>query len=329
MVIVKMPELIKSRFSRHIGIDMKRISASVACGPALLVWRRRLFHLLLLAWLAAIFAGCENTDMQLATEAGIDAYKAITLSDQAVAELARKSSVLMDSRQPVAPAENHYAKRLRALVGDLHEQDGYIFNYKVYLHDEVNAFAMADGSIRIFSGLMDMLDDGELRFVIGHEMGHIVKQHSRKQLRIAYAASAVRKGIAAQQGETADIARSQLGGLVERFMRAQFSQLEEKVADDYGLSFLKVQGHAPESAVAALNKLAGLGSGHSFLSSHPDPALRAERINLQIQGKALSVEETQENLLATIKNKLKAWYNHLRDYVAKLIRSLTGQKGAV
>lgn len=33
--------------------------------------------------------------------------------------------------------------------------DGYTFRYKVYLSPTVNAFAMADGTIRIYSGLMD------------------------------------------------------------------------------------------------------------------------------------------------------------------------------
>ena len=299
--------------------------ANVASSNALRVWRESLLPLLLATGLAVLLSGCENTDMQLATEAGVDAIKAVTLSDQDVAELAGKSSALMDNEHAVAPAENHYAQRLRSLVGDLHEQDGYTFNYKVYLRDEVNAFAMADGSIRIFSGLMDMLDDGELRFVIGHEMGHIVKQHTANQLRLAYAASAVRKGLAAQEGVVADIARSQLGGLVQRLTAAQFSQLEEKVADDYGLSFLKARGYAPEDAVSALNKLAALGSGHSFLSSHPDPALRAERIMLQIQGKALSIEETQENILTMMKQKKIEWYSLLRDLVMGLFKSLTGQ----
>jgi len=292
---------------------------------ALRVWRESLLPLLLATGLVVLLSGCDNTDMQLATEAGVDAIKAVTLSDQDVAELAGKSSALMDNEHAVAPAENHYARRLRLLVGDLHKQDGYTFNYKVYLRDEVNAFAMADGSIRIFSGLMDMLDDGELRFVIGHEMGHIVKQHTANQLRLAYAASALRKGLAAQEGVVADVARSQLGGLVQRLTAAQFSQLEEKVADDYGLSFLKAQGYALEDAVSALNKLAALGSGHSFLSSHPDPALRAERIMLQIQGKALSIEETQENILTMMKQKMIEWYSLLRDMVLGLFKSLTGQ----
>jgi putative metalloprotease len=37
---------------------------------------------------------------------------------------------------------------------------------------------MADGSIRIYSGLMEMMDEGELLFVLGHEMGHVVEKHS-------------------------------------------------------------------------------------------------------------------------------------------------------
>jgi putative metalloprotease len=35
----------------------------------------------------------------------------------------------------------------------------------------VNAFATADGTIRIYSGLMEMMTDDELIFVIGHEIG--------------------------------------------------------------------------------------------------------------------------------------------------------------
>jgi hypothetical protein len=46
----------------------------------------------------------------------------------------------------------------------------------------------------------------ELRFVIGHEMGHAMNTSAKIQL--AYAASAVRKGIASQQNTAGDVARS-------------------------------------------------------------------------------------------------------------------------
>lgn len=184
-------------------------------------------------------AGCEETDMQMATEAGLDAVKAITLSDETIQELAIQIAEYADSKHSIAPDGDKYAKRLRRLVGEHLQEDGLRFNYKVYLASEANAFAMANGSIRIYSGLMDMFDDGELLFVIGHEMGHVAKEHIHKKIRLAYAASAVRKGIASQNNTSGEIARSQLGGFAEALMSAQFSQFEEKEADDYGISFLK------------------------------------------------------------------------------------------
>ncbi|GAB6194482.1 M48 family metalloprotease [Desulfocastanea catecholica] len=47
---------------------------------------------------------------------------------------------------------------------------------------------------------MDMMDDGELLFVIGHEVGHVLKDHVRKKIRLSYAGWAVRKGAAFIKG---------------------------------------------------------------------------------------------------------------------------------
>lgn len=38
------------------------------------------------------------------------------------------------------------------------------------------------GNLRVCSGLMDLLGDGELRFVIGHEMGHIALRYIHKKM---------------------------------------------------------------------------------------------------------------------------------------------------
>ena len=252
-----------------------------------------------------LLSGCEDTDIQTATDAGMDAVKALTLSDEDVQEIAAQSAEYTDKKHELAGPENKYAKRLNQLVGQ-NLRDGNIkFNYGVYISSEVNAFAMANGTIRVYSGLMDMLNDGELRFVIGHEMGHVMKNHIRKKLQLAYAASAVRKGIASRNNAAGDLARSLFGGLAESLMNAQFSQLEEKEADDYGLTFLKRKMFKPEDAVSALKKIARLGKGHSFLSSHPDPDLRAERLQAQLEGRDLSIEEKKQSIIERIKAFLK------------------------
>jgi len=54
-----------------------------------------------------ISTGCENVDVQLATEAGVDAVKAIALTDEAVRDLAEKSSAYADGQHRIAPVDNH------------------------------------------------------------------------------------------------------------------------------------------------------------------------------------------------------------------------------
>jgi metalloprotease len=262
--------------------------------------------------------GCENTDMQTATDAGMDALRAVTLSDKDVIEIGERAAQYSDRANTLAPPDSKYSLRLRRLVGE-HLQEGNLeFNYGVYLSPEVNAFAMANGSIRLYRGIMDMLNDGELTFAIGHEMGHVAKNHIRKKIQLAYAASAVRKGIASQNSSAGNVALSLFGDLAQSLANAQFSQFEEKEADDYGLAFLKREKVRPEDAVSALTKLATLGKGHSFLSSHPDPDKRAERLQAQLEGRAVSIEESKRNLLSKAKQILENIYSWIYSKLSKL-----------
>ncbi|MDK9707260.1 MAG: M48 family metallopeptidase [Desulforhopalus sp.] len=225
-----------------------------------------------------LFVSCEDTNVLLMTGAAVDAVNAVTLSDADVRKLALRAAYEADSKHQVAPAGNPYDTRLQRLLVKHSARDSKTFNFKVYLTREVNAFAMADGSIRVFSGLMDRMSDEELLFVIGHEMGHVVKDHSRKKVVLAYTTSAVKKGLAAQNNEVGQIAGSMIGAFAEQLTHAQFSQHEERQADNYGAAFLRTEGHDTAAAVSALEKLAELARQHTFLSSHPDPETRAKRI---------------------------------------------------
>lgn len=225
-----------------------------------------------------LLASCEDTNVLMMTEATTDAVSAITLSDEEVRNLARRAALDSDSKYHVAPKGNPYDSRLQKLIADHTQKDGKSFDFKVYLTKEVNAFAMADGTIRVYSGLMDLMKDEELLFVIGHEMGHVVKDHSRKKVVLAYATSALRKGLASQNNEVGQIASSVIGSFAEKLTHAQFSQHEERQADIYGAAFLQTEGYSISPAVSALNKLAELARQHTFLSSHPNPEARAKRL---------------------------------------------------
>lgn len=128
---------------------------------------------------------------------------------------------------------------------------------------------------------MDRMRDPELLFVIGHEMGHVIEDHARKKMMVAYAASALRKGAASQENMAGAIAASALGAFAQDLANAKFSRVEEERADDWGVAFLQ-DNHIPldtavETGARALENL-GSSRSHSILASHPAPRLRAERL---------------------------------------------------
>jgi putative metalloprotease len=117
---------------------------------------------------------------------------------------------------------------------------------------------------------------------------------------IAYGGSALRKAIASQNSLAGDISRSVLGSFTETLLNAQFSQQEEREADDYGLEFLIAKGYERKAAVSALQKLATLGANHSFLSSHPAPDRRAVRLEKQLNGEAVESTSFPQTILAMV-----------------------------
>jgi putative metalloprotease len=208
--------------------------------------------------------------------AASDLAKAATVSDKELKDGARQMVAREDKRQKVAPAGSKYAKRLAALTAKHRKEDGLKLNFKVYMSPQVNAFATPDGSIRVYSGLMDVMTDDELRGVIGHEIGHAKLGHSMARMKTAYLASAGRKAAASSGSKLAAIADSELGAMMEEVLNAQFSQSQETASDDYGLKFMKKHKYDVHAMESMLRKLGSDGGG--LTASHPAPADRADRI---------------------------------------------------
>ena len=271
------------------------------------------FRLFLVVIMPLLFVSCEDTNLLVLTEAGMDAVTAVTLSDEDVQNLSMQAAQEADRKNRVAPSESAYTKRLSRLVANHQVHQETTFNFKVYLTSDINAFAMADGTIRVYSGLMDIMNDEELLFIIGHEIGHVIKKHSRKKVVLAYASSAIRKGLASQENEIGQIARSTIGAFTQQLANAQFSQHEEREADEYGAAFLLDLGLTKKPAITALQKLDTLAQQHTILSSHPDPANRARRL---IEGD--SFEEESESIFTTFWNVLMS----LLKWLIAVIQSL-------
>ena len=234
----------------------------------------------------AIGASSANTKSTATViSAGMDAHKSLTMTDADVKALGLQGIAESDKKAKIA-TKGKYANRLNKLTAKLKNEDGLKLNFKVYTTPEINAFASPDGSIRVYSGLMDLMTDDELRYVLGHEIGHVKLGHSLSAYRAQYMAQAGRKGLSATNSVAGNVAGSNLGGLIENAFNAQYSQAAEREADDYALAFSKKYKYNAKAAVSALQKLAKLsGDKSSLFSSHPAPSERAQRLSEQIEKK--------------------------------------------
>ena len=243
-------------------------------------------RILTLLLAAAIACSCStlsniNWDYNHLANAGIKAASAAAISDEQVTELCRQAVAYADAQTPLADAK--YQQRLARIMQNIKQVDGKPINYKVYRSKEVNACAYGDGSVRVNSALMDLMDDDELLAVIGHELGHVANKDSMKAMKRAYLGSAAREAIFAAGG-VGQLAGTVLGDISEAYVNAQFSQKQESNADEYGFQFTIDQGRDPYSMARSLEKLNSLSSGQQsstlakMFSSHPDSAQRAAKM---------------------------------------------------
>ncbi len=219
-----------------------------------------------------------------ATAAGLgDVLQAAQLLQASGDQAIERQVNAIDAQLPVAPPGSELDLRLARVVAHLGEVNGYTLNYRVYLTSQVNAMAFPNGEVRVFAGLMQLLDDDELTFVIGHEIAHVVKAHGmdsmrRQQSRLAAGLAASLLGM--------PVPGPALNGGLDA-LELHFGRSAELEADRFGLKLLEVLGLDPQAGVSALTKLAqanGGGGGRvaSWFQTHPDPLVRAEKLDQAI-----------------------------------------------
>ena len=245
----------------------------------------------------ALFSSCSalsniNWDAEKLTSAAGKAATAASITDDQIVQLCAQSIAQLDAQNTID--NGTYYKRMARLLKNV-SVPGLNLNCKVYKKDEINAFASGDGSIRVYSGLMDVMSDNELMAIIGHEIGHVVHKDTKRAMKQAYLNSALVDAIGSA-GNIGAVSSALMGNLAESYFNSQFSQKQEFAADEYGFEFSVNNGFSPYSMSDALNKLVSLNQStpsklQQMFSSHPDSALRAQKM----RAKAESYVYTQEN----------------------------------
>jgi beta-barrel assembly-enhancing protease len=147
----------------------------------------------------------------------------------------------------------------------------------------INAFALPGGQIFITAALLDKLEtEGQLAGVLGHEVGHVVARHSSEHL----AKQKLTQGITGAIGTAAgSIQTAQMAAAVAQMVNLKYGRDDELEADKLGVKFMVDAGYDPRSLIGVMEILAESNGGArqpEFMSSHPDPGNRAERIQQAI-----------------------------------------------
>lgn len=180
-----------------------------------------------------------------------------------------------------------YVSELGLELAALSERPDLPWTFTVIDDPIVNAFALPGGFIYVTRGIMTHLSsEAELVSVLGHEIGHVTGRHGANRMSKAQLAS-----IGLGVGMIASPEFAQFGDLAQQGMGLLFlkySRDDEREADDLGVRYTVNGGwdvrEMPEvfGILKNVGELAGAGRLPNWLSTHPDPDARAERIGGQI-----------------------------------------------
>ncbi len=252
-----------------------------------------------------MMTGCSMlkvVDQNAALNAGAAVATALTISDAQIAEVCTEYMAQMDKENTIAPASSEYTQRLNRVMGRFHNISNLNLNYKVYQSSTINAFASGDGSVRVYSGLMDVMNDDELFAVIGHELGHLINKDVRDSYRNAYLVVAARYGIAAVSQTGGALSTGFLGDLGQQLAQNAYSRRQETEADEMAFQFCVQNGVDPFAMYHALNVLISVsgdtgqqGTLAQAFSDHPDTQKRATHIKEVAEAAGYRLNTTGSN----------------------------------
>jgi len=256
------------------GVMMIKLAVSVALGLSVLT-----------------LAGCSTTTT--GGVVGAERKQLLLVSSQQLDQMAAEGYNKLKaeaSAKGVLNTDAAMLQRVRAIAARLAPQTrtfrpdapGWNWEVNVINSNELNAWCMPGGKIMFYAGLTRQLalSDDEIAVVMGHEISHALREHSREQVSQAIAAqTAIGVGAALfglGQG-SADMA----GIAYQSLIATRFSRTDENEADRIGLELTARAGYDPRAGVTLWQKMIKANSGGrppEFLSSHPADSSRVQVI---------------------------------------------------
>ncbi|MDP8079802.1 M48 family metallopeptidase [Phocoenobacter skyensis] len=227
---------------------------------------------------AVALSGCTSTS-QINNEAANSYTKVVSHA---------KSKGVIDTRSRTSKRIHTIFKRMVPYANKAN-QTGVPFNWQITVvkSKELNAWAMPGGKMMVYTGLVDKLklSDAEIATVMGHEMAHALKEHSKSSRTVGMVtgiAATIGKVALATQGISTDVGGIDMVAVTKDLaLDKPFSRSHETEADEVGLMLMAQSGYNPSAAPNVWTKMSKVtgDSSTSIFSTHPTNSDR--QANLQ------------------------------------------------
>lgn len=209
----------------------------------------------------------------------------IQLGEEAQTEFLSKNGGPIPSQEVV-----RYVDGIGQRLAAVSERPELPWEFHVLDSKQINAFALPGGKVFFSRGLLaKMENEAEVAAVLGHEVGHVTDQHIEAQMSQALGIS-VAASVLGAAGSYTDSdwlealgAGAQVGGGVYLL---KYGRDQESAADRLGLSYMTKIGYNPVGMLGVmkiLKEASGGGAQPEWLSTHPLPDTRIERVTKLIE----------------------------------------------
>ena len=238
--------------------------------------------------LSFTLSGCETVQTTQPGTVGVERKQSMLLSSAEVDKAAVQAYAATMQGAAKKNALNRDAtqvNRVRAIASRLipatgafrNDAPAWKWDVNVVSSSEVNAWCMPGGKIAVYTGLIERLQatDDELAAVMGHEIGHALREHGRERASQQMAQQTV-IGIGAALLGLGDLGASLASVVADVTVGLPYSREFEREADRIGVELAARAGYDPRAAVTLWQKMAKVGGGGTpqFLSTHPSPENR-------------------------------------------------------
>lgn len=253
--------------------------------------------LIILAVCAAFSAGCETVDTTKSGVVGVERQQRMAVSSEEVnagSEKAYAQMMAQAQQKGVLDKDPAQVARVKAIVGRLvpvtavfrDDAAKWPWEAHVITLDEVNAWCMPHGKMAVYTGLINKLQatDDELAAVMGHEIAHALREHSREQMS-QQALIQTGLGLGGALLGIGDMGQSLAGMVANVTLELPKSRTAEREADDIGIELAARAGYNPQAAISLWQKMEKLAGGQppKWLSTHPPTADRLADLQKQAQ----------------------------------------------